>query len=225
MDPAAARAHEHVHGARVAALVVVAVRADERRVAVDCHGRLNSARAIQLCQALEPYGLLFVEEPTPPEDPLALKEVKTHTAIPIAATFFHLLATILSFLPGDDWNNFIGFFITLSFITVLFHIAFFLPRRIIQKVWNKGLLFRLLGGALNVLETAIGLAVFTLIVRAYPIIDWLERAVTDSSATTWLVTHLGFVETLLTNALRDRGIAVFAEPLLSLISQIFLVSP
>ena len=146
-------------------------------------------------------------------------------AIPIAAASFHLLATILSFLPGDDWNNFIGFFITLAFIAAILHIAFFLPRRFIQKAWHKGLLFRSTGGALNVLDTAIGLAVFALIVRAYPIIDWLERAVTDSSALTWLVTHLGFVETLLGNALRDRGIAVFAEPILSLMSQIVLVSP
>ena len=146
-------------------------------------------------------------------------------AIPITATSFHLLATILSFLPGDDWNSFIGFFISLAFIAAILHIAFFLPRRFIQKVWNKGLLFRSTGGALNVLDTAIGLAVFALIVRTYPIIDWLERAVTDSSALTWLVTHLGFVETLLGNALRDRGIAVFAEPILSLMSQIVLVSP
>jgi len=146
-------------------------------------------------------------------------------AIPIAATSFRLLATILSFLPGENWNNFIGFFITLAFITVILHIAFFLPRRFIQKAWNKGPLFRLTGGALNVLDTAIGLAVFALIVRAYPIIDWLERAVTNSSALTWLVTHLGFVETLLASVLRDKGIAVFAEPLLSLASKIFFLTP
>jgi galactonate dehydratase len=54
-------------------------------IAVDCHGRLNPATAIRLCSALEPYHLLFIEEPIPPEDPQALREVTAHSNIPIAA--------------------------------------------------------------------------------------------------------------------------------------------
>ena len=54
-------------------------------LAVDCHGRLDPTRAARLCEALEPYSLLFVEEPVPPESPQALQEVRRHTTIPIAA--------------------------------------------------------------------------------------------------------------------------------------------
>jgi galactonate dehydratase len=55
------------------------------RLLLDCHGRLSVANAIQLCEALEPYDLLFVEEPTPYERPDWLREVAERTTIPIAA--------------------------------------------------------------------------------------------------------------------------------------------
>jgi galactonate dehydratase len=54
-------------------------------IAVDCHGRMNIAGAVQLCEALEPYRLLFIEEPTPPEDPQALRDVSSRSRTPIAA--------------------------------------------------------------------------------------------------------------------------------------------
>ena len=54
-------------------------------IAVDCHGRLNPANAIRLCAALEPYRLLFIEEPIPPESPAALREVCARSTTPIAA--------------------------------------------------------------------------------------------------------------------------------------------
>jgi galactonate dehydratase len=55
------------------------------QIMIDCHGRLSVANAIRLCEALEPYDLLFVEEPTPFERPDWLREVSQRTSIPIAA--------------------------------------------------------------------------------------------------------------------------------------------
>ncbi len=57
----------------------------EFEIAVDCHGRLNPADAIQLCEALAPYKLMFIEEPVPPEDPLALREVASRSTTRIAS--------------------------------------------------------------------------------------------------------------------------------------------
>ncbi|MBI2300276.1 MAG: mandelate racemase/muconate lactonizing enzyme family protein [Armatimonadetes bacterium] len=54
-------------------------------LAVDCHGRLNVASSKRLCQVLEPYHLLFIEEPLPPEQPQATREVKQASATPIAS--------------------------------------------------------------------------------------------------------------------------------------------
>jgi galactonate dehydratase len=42
---------------------------------VDNHGRSSPAAAIEMARALEPYGLLFFEEPTPPDNLLALAKV------------------------------------------------------------------------------------------------------------------------------------------------------
>lgn len=57
----------------------------EFELAVDCHGRLNVATAIRLCEALEPYRLMFIEEPVPPESVDALREVTSNSTTPIAA--------------------------------------------------------------------------------------------------------------------------------------------
>ena len=58
---------------------------DEMGLAVDCHGRLNLKNAIRLCRALEDVGMMFVEEPVPPENADVLAEVRRGTSIPIAA--------------------------------------------------------------------------------------------------------------------------------------------
>lgn len=53
-------------------------------VAIDFHGRISPAMAVRLCQALEPYQPMFVEEPVLPENVDALVTVARSTTIPIA---------------------------------------------------------------------------------------------------------------------------------------------
>ena len=118
-------------------------------------------------------------------------------AIPLAGLFCSFIATVFSFLPGTNWENFFGFFITLALISVIFHIIFFVPNRITRKIWKKGLLFRVFGGAFNLLNASIGLVVLTLVLATYPILDWLERVVTNASVPVWLVDHLAFVQAML----------------------------
>ncbi len=130
-------------------------------------------------------------------------------AIPLAGISYRLLATALSFLPGEDWENFVGFFITLAIISAIFQLIFLLPRKIIQKIWSKGLIFRLTGGILNLFNSALGMAVFTLLVIAYPIAGWLEQAVTGSGVLTWLVTSLGFVKAMLPEVFQAGVITAF----------------
>ena len=52
---------------------------------LDVHGRLDVPTAIAMCRALEPYGLRWIEEPTPPESIDALAEVRRASPVPIAA--------------------------------------------------------------------------------------------------------------------------------------------
>jgi galactonate dehydratase len=53
-------------------------------VAVDFHGRIHKPMAKALARELEPYGPLFIEEPVPPGNEEALREVAHNTSAPIA---------------------------------------------------------------------------------------------------------------------------------------------
>ena len=123
------------------------------------------------------------------------------------------MATVLSFLPGENWGNFVGFFITLAVISVILHFVVLLPRKLIQKIWKRGLLFRLLGGALNTFNASIGMVVFALVLLTYPVFDWLERAVAGSSVVSALVQALGFVQALLPTVFRDVADLMVSGPL------------
>ncbi len=78
---------EGLQSVRYAAELVRAVReavGPEMDLMVDLHARTWPAMAIQYCQAFEPYGLLFFEEPCPTEDIAATAEVTRASRIPIA---------------------------------------------------------------------------------------------------------------------------------------------
>ncbi len=53
-------------------------------IAVDFHGRVHKPMAKGLARALEPYHLMFIEEPVLPENNEALREIAAHTPAPIA---------------------------------------------------------------------------------------------------------------------------------------------
>ena len=131
-------------------------------------------------------------------------------AIPLTGISYWLIAKVISFLPGENWENFIGFFITLALISVIFHFVSFLPRKITQKIWKRGLVFRLLGGVLNVVNASIGVVVFTLVLLAYPIFDWLARWVAGSGVLASLVNAFGFVQAMLPEVLQNAGMMVNA---------------
>lgn len=118
-------------------------------------------------------------------------------AIPVTGRFYHFIAGFLSFLPGTDWENFLGFFITMGIISAILQLIFLLPRKLIQAIWRKGILFRLLGGVLNLLGATIGMTVFVLVLNAYPIFDWLERWVSGSGVLISFVVIFGFVQAML----------------------------
>jgi L-alanine-DL-glutamate epimerase-like enolase superfamily enzyme len=53
-------------------------------IAVDCHWRYNASDIIQLAHELEPFRLLWLEDPVPPSNVAALKEVISKVRVPIA---------------------------------------------------------------------------------------------------------------------------------------------
>jgi gluconate/galactonate dehydratase len=67
----------------LAAAVIDAV-GDEVDVAFDCHWRYQVADAQRLAHELEPLGLMWLEDPVPPENVSALARVTKSTSTPIA---------------------------------------------------------------------------------------------------------------------------------------------
>ena len=57
---------------------------DEVELLHDVHERIHLNQAINLCKALEPYRLFFLEDPFPPEDNDHFKLLRQQTSIPIA---------------------------------------------------------------------------------------------------------------------------------------------
>ncbi|OYD06703.1 galactonate dehydratase [Paludifilum halophilum] len=53
-------------------------------IAVDFHGRIRKPMAKRVAKELEPYHLMFIEEPVLPENHEALREIARHTTTPIA---------------------------------------------------------------------------------------------------------------------------------------------
>ena len=67
---------------------VDAIRAgvgDEVALAIDMHARFDVPSAIRAARALEPFDLMWLEEPVPPENLAALAEVRRSTSVPICA--------------------------------------------------------------------------------------------------------------------------------------------
>ncbi|MCW5852894.1 MAG: galactonate dehydratase [Anaerolineae bacterium] len=78
---------EGTRSVRYAERLVRAVReavGPDMDLMVDLHARCWPAMAIQYCQAFEPYGLFFFEEPCPTEDIEATAQVTAVSRIPIA---------------------------------------------------------------------------------------------------------------------------------------------
>jgi L-alanine-DL-glutamate epimerase-like enolase superfamily enzyme len=53
-------------------------------IAVDCHWRYSASDVIKVARELEPFRLLWLEDPVPPDSIAALKEVSSKVRIPIA---------------------------------------------------------------------------------------------------------------------------------------------
>lgn len=76
------------------ASLVAAVRdavGKEIDVAIDCHWNYNVNDVLKLARACEPYDLLWLEDPTPPENIDALRWVTHATQVPIASGENHYL--------------------------------------------------------------------------------------------------------------------------------------
>jgi uncharacterized membrane protein required for colicin V production len=130
-------------------------------------------------------------------------------AIPIAGHFHYLLTSVLGFIPNNNWQNFIGFFGTLAIVLIILAIILFIPTRLIEGIWGKGVIFTILGGVFSVIGFTIALMLFTIIVDTYPICYWLEQVLPNSSIIDWLMGFSWIVYLLLPATFGDSFETVF----------------
>jgi len=64
---------------------VVEAVGDRAEILIEGHGRFDIPSAIRIGKALEPFDIFWFEEPVPPDNLAALREVKERTRVPIAA--------------------------------------------------------------------------------------------------------------------------------------------
>jgi uncharacterized membrane protein required for colicin V production len=123
-------------------------------------------------------------------------------AVTITGFYYRFVASWLSFLPGENWANFFGFLIAIIVVSIIISIICFFPRQFIRSIWNGGGFFNLVGGVLNVVNSAMGLVVFTFLLQTYPIVPWLNGILAESTVLTWLASYLDFLRVLLPETFR-----------------------
>ncbi len=105
---------------RHAVAIVAAVRqaiGPDVQIMIEMHGRFTSATASAIVKMLEPYDPEWIEEPVPPENPLAYRSVRAATTLPIATgERAHTMEDIRGFIEGGlvdvvqvDLTHFGGF--------------------------------------------------------------------------------------------------------------------
>ena len=134
--------------------------------------------------------------------------LSTLIAIPVAGLSYQVLAVWLSFIPGSNWENFIAFFVMMAVVSIILYFVFIIPGRFFKKSWDVGVAFAVLGAVFSLVNVAIGIVVFALVLRAYPIIDWLASAVGGSAVVNWLVSLLGFIQGVLPEALQQASVVL-----------------
>ncbi|HXT71990.1 MAG TPA: mandelate racemase/muconate lactonizing enzyme family protein [Vicinamibacterales bacterium] len=105
---------------RKAVAIVAAVReavGPDVKIMLEMHGRFTPATASAMAKLLEPFDPEWIEEPTPPENPVAYRPVRSATHLPIATgERAHTMEDIRGFIEGGlvdvvqvDLTHFGGF--------------------------------------------------------------------------------------------------------------------
>ncbi|MCX6006469.1 MAG: CvpA family protein [Chloroflexi bacterium] len=119
-------------------------------------------------------------------------------AIPLTGVFYGYVVSWFSFVGDSTWRTFLAFLLTMGIIMILLLLIFWLPRHLLEKVWNEGFFWSLLGGVFGILHSALGLVLLVSLIDIYPVLPWLDDLFISSNVLNWLVNTLGiFIMTLL----------------------------
>jgi len=128
-------------------------------------------------------------------------------ALVITGFYYPYLASILTFLPNDNWSNFFGFLLTIILLSVVLSILSLIPRHLLRSVWNgEGCFFGLIGGVFSVFNTGLGFTVFMILLERFPIVPVLNIYLDQSVILVWLSVNMNFIYLLLPATFRSAQI-------------------
>ena len=119
-------------------------------------------------------------------------------ALLLTGLFVSRVTGWLSFIGIDTWRNFMGFLLTIGIILIVFYLVLWIPRYFIDKVWDGGFIWSLLGGIFALIDCCLGLTLLVKLLNIYPILSWLNSVLASSHVLSWLVANFGpFITTLM----------------------------
>jgi membrane protein required for colicin V production len=119
-------------------------------------------------------------------------------ALLLSPVFTGFFSGWLSFVGDGTWRAFLSFLLTMGIIIILLHLIFWFPKSLLDKVWNGGFLWSLLGGVFGLADAALGLVLMVVLLDTYRVFPWLNDILNSSNILNWLVSSFGgVVRTLL----------------------------
>lgn len=97
------------------------------------------------------------------------------------------------FVWDMNWRYLFSFVTTLLLIMMVLGLLSWPLRALIEKGWNSGPLWSMLGGLFGLVSSAIGLVVLVTLFEVYPVFPWLNSIFLSSQILNWLVSTLGSV--------------------------------
>lgn len=127
-------------------------------------------------------------------------------AIPLTGLLYHFLTGAFSFLNNNIWANFLGFVITLVIISIILSLIFLIPRKLMGAA-NVGIISAIFGGLINIIGFSLALTLFVILIKTYPIWDWLVQVLSGSQIVIFLLKVSGFIRFMLPEAFRTASIS------------------
>lgn len=119
-------------------------------------------------------------------------------SMPLTGIFLSYVLPWFSFVNDSAWRAFLAFLVTMGIIMLILNLIFWIPRHLLDKVWNGGFFWSLLGGVFGLLNSALGLVLLVNLLDLYPVWPWLDTVMSSSGVLNWLVNTFGpFVLSLL----------------------------
>jgi uncharacterized membrane protein required for colicin V production len=118
-------------------------------------------------------------------------------ALPLSGLLTGFISGWLSFVSDSTWRAFLAFLLTMGILIILLHIVFWFPKNMLEKVWNGGLIWNMLGGIFGLANAVLGLLLMVRLLEIYPVLTWLNDILDTSSILKWLASTFGGIIALL----------------------------